>query len=163
MEQTSIVSKQTKLVNEESRIARECRGRRLALLGSVFITNDSKVHFYVASESNKDIFYFVEYKQNANYCTCWDYYSNRSENCKHILAVGYALRLNLVQKIDHKLPICQKVTENFSGASKPKSVAEQYKDLSISTLNELEKADIEAENYNKAQRVQRWQDDTYGF
>jgi len=160
MEQT-VVSKQTRFVNEESKILRECRGRRLALLRRVFMsTETNRTHFYVASEVIKDRYYFVEYKQNANFCTCWDFASNRSEKCKHIFAVEYAIHLGLVQQIDHKLPISQKA-EKFS-ASKPKSIAEQYKNLSIATLNELEKAEIEAEQY-RTQRVQRWEDDSYDF
>jgi predicted nucleic acid-binding Zn finger protein len=161
-----LVSRQTKFVNEESRILRECRGRRLALLGSVCGLQNSKFSFYVKSEFN-DRYYFVEYKQNWNFCTCWDYASNRSDKCKHIFAVEYALRLNLVQQIDHKLPICQfkKVAASMSSNdvidNKPKSsIADQYKGYSIATLNELEKAEIEAEQYK---RVQRWEDDSYDF
>jgi predicted nucleic acid-binding Zn finger protein len=194
MEQT-IVSK--KFVNEESRILRECRGRRLSISHRVLMMRNSKSHFYVKSES-KDIFYFVEYKTDSQFCTCWDYASNRSDKCKHIFAVEYALRLNLVQQIDKKLPIAQKVGHNSdvsaltpsktdvsipihsetvkeltklesSGTGSlrsqhKQSIAEQYKGLSIATLNEMEKAEIEAENYSRGtQRVQRWEDDSYDF
>jgi len=161
-----LVSKQTRFVNEEKKVLRECRGRRCALLGKVLRLENSEHTFYVKSES-KDIFYFVEYKTDSQFCTCWDYASNRSDKCKHIFAIEYALRLNLVQQIDHKLPISQKTSDGIPSESliKPKSIADQYKNLSIATLNEIEKAEIEAEKYNssKTQRVQRWEDDTYDF
>lgn len=106
MEQTFVSG-----INEENRILRECRGRRLAISRSVYEILDTQINnsssFYVKSES-KDIFYFVEFKPNYIFCTCWDFASNRSEKCKHLYAVQYAIRLGLVQQIDHKLPIAQK-------------------------------------------------------
>jgi len=157
-----LISKQ-KFVNEGKKILRECRGRRLALLGSVNSLQNSNTGYYVASESSKDRYYFVEYKTDSNFCTCWDYASNRSDKCKHLYAVQYAIHLGLVQEIDHKLPISQK-TEKFSVFSdKPKStIAEQYKNLSIATLNEMEKAEIEAEAY-RTKRGHKWEDDTYDY
>jgi len=110
MEQ-SIVTKQTKLVNEESKILRECRGRRLALLGRVFRRCFDDTPSYVESETNSDKFYYVKFvfESSGNFwCSCPDYASNRSEKCKHLYAVEYAIRLNLVQQIDKKLPIAQK-------------------------------------------------------
>lgn len=166
-----LVSNQTKLVNEESRILRECRGRRLALLGRVFRSCFDDTPSYVESETNSDKFYYVKFvfESSENFwCSCPDYASNRSEKCKHIFAVQYAIHLGLVQSIDHKLPLTHKKVVTVSSSidddiNKPKStIAEQYTNLSIATLNELEKAEIEAEQY-RTQRVQRWEDDTYDF
>jgi len=136
MEQISVSNK--KLVNEESKILRECRGRRMAISRRVYGTNttNSKIHFYVASESSStDRYYFVEYKDNWNFCTCMDYASNRLDKCKHIFAVEYALRLGLVQSIDRKLPLTQSkkvVTVSSSideNINKPKSWEADYYDF----------------------------------
>lgn len=109
MEQTFVSG-----INEENRIKRECKGRALCIQRSVFMIQNSKQEYYVKSESSKDRYYFVEYKTDSQFCTCWDYASHRSDKCKHIFAVQYALRLGLVQEIDHKLPICQKVPQQKS-------------------------------------------------
>lgn len=101
-------------------------------------------------------FYYVKIvfessESGSFWCSCPDFTSNRSDKCKHVFAVKYAIHLGLVQQIDKKLPISSK-----------KSVAEQYKNLSIATLNELEKAEIEAEAYRN-QRQHNWEDDEYSF
>ena len=150
MEQ-SIVS--PKLVNEENRIKRECKGRALCIQRKVnqFLNSDV---FYVESESLVGKYYYVKFvfESSGNFwCSCPDYASNRSEKCKHLYAVEYAIRLNLVQTIDKKLPISSK-----------KSVTDQYKNLSIRDLNELEKAEIEAEQYSRTKR-QSWELDDYSF
>ncbi|MDR4512594.1 MAG: SWIM zinc finger domain-containing protein [Nitrososphaeraceae archaeon] len=163
METTSIVTKQTKLVNEESKILRECRGRRLAISRKIFRLQNTSV-FYVQSERVDNRWYLVKYKFEPKefYCTCPDWASNRSDICKHGYAVLTATNIGLVQQIDHKLQISQKGAKMIS-ALKPKStVAEQYKDLSIATLNEIEKAEIEAEAY-RTQRQHNWEDDEYTF
>ena len=106
MEQTIVSA-----INEEKSILRECRGRSLAISRRVFGTlYNSKIHFYVGSEYSIYSYYFVEYKNEYNFCTCWDFASNRSDKCKHLYAVEHALRLNLVKKIDKRLPIAQKPT-----------------------------------------------------
>ena len=125
--------------NEESRIKRECKGRALCITRNVSSLNNSKSQFYVKSES-RDIFYFVEYKTDSQFCTCWDFTSHRADKCKHIYAVQYATRLGLVQQISKRLPIAQKqvhksfihssqMTENFSVNSKPKSYLEDEYDF----------------------------------
>lgn len=112
MKTTSIVSKQTKLVNNEQIMIREARGRRLALLGKVFMIQNSKTNmngYYVESEFASNRYYYVQYKENDDsWCSCPDFSSNKVENCKHLYAVQYALHLGLVQQIGHKLPISQK-------------------------------------------------------
>ncbi|MFB5598979.1 MAG: hypothetical protein ACE5SW_01960 [Nitrososphaeraceae archaeon] len=65
----------------------------------------------------------------------------------------YAIHLGLVQTVDHKLPISKKTTT---------TIADQYKNLSIQTLNELEKAEIEAEAY-RTKPQQSWTEDEYSF
>jgi len=194
MEQTIVSA-----INEEARIKRECKGRALCIQRKVnqFLNSDI---FYVESESLVGKYYYVKfvYESSGNFwCSCLDYASNRSEGkCKHIFAVQYALRLNLVQKIDHKLPISQvqknsevsaltpsktddptpdhsetvkELTENlFSNIGKSTNqtttttIAEQYKDLSIATLNIIEQAEIEAEAYSRT-KGQSWEDDTYDY
>ena len=128
MEQISVSNK-----NEESRILRQCKGRRLSITLSVFRIQDSKHSFYVKSESSNR-YYFVEYKPDSSFCTCWDFASNRSDKCKHIYAVEHSLRLGLVQQIEHKLPICQskKLVTSMSSIdavdNKPKSWTEDEYD-----------------------------------
>ncbi|MFB5600871.1 MAG: hypothetical protein ACE5SW_11675 [Nitrososphaeraceae archaeon] len=115
---------------------------------------NNRPHFYVSSEVSADRYYFVEFKPNVNsfYCTCWDYASNRAEKCKHIFSVGFALSLGLVQTVDHKLPISQKPVT---------TIPDHYRNLSIATLNELEKAEIEAENYRKQRQELEYECDLY--
>jgi hypothetical protein len=106
----------SKLVNEENKILRECRGRRLAISRRVLrYEKNTNTSYYVESESTNR-FYFVEYKDKEDYkfCTCMDFASNRSDKCKHIYAVEYAVRLNLVQATESKLPISQKVAAKSS-------------------------------------------------
>lgn len=154
----SIISKQ-KLVNEEARILRQCKGRSLSIQRRVFCMSqepNNRTHFYVGSESVTDRYYFVELKSigDSSFCTCWDYASNRSEKCKHIYAVQYAIHLGLVQTVDHKLPISQKPVT---------TIPEHYKNLSIATLNELEKAEIEETEVYRNKRQQSWTEDEYSF
>ena len=127
----------------------------MAFLGSVLrIQNSNSNGFYIASESASNRFYYVEYKDNYNFCTCGDYASNRSDKCKHIFPVDYAIRLNLIQHVEKKLPISQRNTTT--------KVEEQYKNESIRTLNILEKVEIGAEQYDNIQR-QSWELDDYSF
>ena len=79
--------------------------------------------------------------------------------CKHCWACFYAKRLNLVQQIDKKLPICQSKKWEMITPIISKLIADQYKNESIITLNELEKADIEAEQYKR----QSWTEDAYDY
>lgn len=110
MKQT-IVSK--KFVNEERMILRECHGRRLAISLRVFAQTESdRRRFFVQSEMILGKYYYVkivfESSETGNFwCSCPDYTSNRTNKCKHIFAVQYAIRLGLVQTVDKKLPISQ--------------------------------------------------------
>jgi hypothetical protein len=63
--------------------------------------------------------------------------------------------LNLVKSIDKKLPISQIKKDSTK-------VADQYKNESIITLNEIEKAEIEAEAY-RTKRQQSWKEDEYSW
>lgn len=143
-------------------ILRECRGRMLALLNRVFQrTHNSNptrntYDYYVESEPVSNRYYFVEYKNDSNFCTCWDYAYNNQDKSKHISVVEYAIHLGLVQSIYNKLLISTRDTNT-------RTVADQYKNESIRKLNILEKAEIEAEKYNKTQRQQFWELDDYSF
>jgi len=153
MEQT-IVS--NKFVNEENKIKRECKGRALAISRRVLSNPDSN-GFYVESEMILGKFYYVKIvfessESGSFWCSCPDFASNRSDKCKHVFAVEYAIRLEIVQPIDKKLPI---------SSIKRNPTTNQYKNLSIRDLNELEKADIEAEAYRT--KRQSWEDDSYDF
>jgi len=132
---------------------RECRGLRLYISQSVFRIQNSKHGYYVKSESS-DRYYFVSNKTDSQFCTCLDYASHRADKCKHLYAVQYALRLGLVQSIDRKLPI--------SSIKRNPTTTDQYKNLSIRTLNILEKVEIEADQF-KTQRQQSWELDNYDF
>lgn len=79
--------------------------------------------------------------------------------CKHCWACFYAKRLNLVQQIDKKLPICQSKKWEMITPIISKLIVDQYKNESIITLNELEKADIDAEQYKR----QSWTEDAYDY
>jgi len=63
------------------------------------------------------------------------------------------------QQIDKKLPICQSKKWEMITPIISKLIADQYKNESIITLNELEKADIEAEQYKR----QSWTEDVYDY
>jgi len=153
-------------INEEARIRRECKGRVLCIQRKVnqFLNSDN---FYVESESLVGKYYYVKFVFESSesskpyfWCTCPDFNSNRAEMCKHCWACFYAKRLNLVQQIDKKLPICQSKKGEMITPIKPKSIADQYKNYSIRDLNELEKAEIEeAEQYKR----QSYESDIYDF
>lgn len=66
----------SKLTKEENKILRECRGLRLAISRSVNSLSNSKSQFYVKSEL-KNKYYFIEYKNEYNFGTCWDCASDR--------------------------------------------------------------------------------------
>lgn len=149
---------------KKNRIKRECKGRALAISRRVLSNPDSN-GFYVESELILGRFYYVKIVFESSeigsfWCSCHDFASNRSDKCKHVFAVEYASRLGQVQSIDKKLPISQfkKVVSpitKMSSVTKPKSwtdntkkVEIQYKNESIRTLNEIEKAEIEAEAYS---------------
>ena len=97
MKQTEV----SKTIEKKDR--REGRGRVIALSRNVYHLQN-KPTYYIESESSDSRYYFVRYNPSVlEWCSCMDYGSNRSDRCKHIFAVEYAIRFNTLQEID-KLP-----------------------------------------------------------
>lgn len=155
----------SKIINEEERVKRESHGRTIAISRCVYRLAKTDV-YYVQSSTVPSRYYYVRFQYEPNlhsndnnsssWCSCMDYYSNRSEKCKHQYAVEYSIRLGTLQDTDNKLPISHNKRDK-----KTTTIAEQYKDYSIATLNELEKAEIEAEAYRT--KRQSWELDDYSF
>lgn len=138
---------------------REGRGRVLALSRHVYQLR-GKDTFYVESESCDSRYYFVRFNSSfaGGFCSCRDYDSNRSEFCKHQHGVFYAIKYNTVLEVD-RLP------EEVRGKRDSNLVAaEKYKNESIRTSNDLEKAETE-QQAAVAYRTNRlsYEEDTYSF
>lgn len=156
MKQTvSKLEKKTIVEKPKEKNRREGRGRVLALSRQIYRLQ-GKDTFYVESESCDGRYYFVRFNHSLDggFCSCKDYESNRSEMCKHQHAVYYAIGFNTVKEVDKFPPEVR--------TNKSNSIAEKYKNESIRTLNELEKAEIEAEEY-RTQRVLSYELDDYSF
>lgn len=182
----------SKIINEEGRVKRESHGRTIAISRSVYRLARTDV-YYVQSSTVPSRYYYVRFQyepnlqnssdnsgyscDNSSWCSCMDYHSNRSEKCKHLYAVEYSIRLGTLQDTDDKLPISQgkknESNNNFSYKianiqqdpinTRSKKVSDIYKDYSIATLNELEKAEIEAEQYSSRTQRQSYDSDIYDF
>jgi predicted nucleic acid-binding Zn finger protein len=112
---------------KEQEIKRECKGRSLALTKNVYRLVNTDL-FYVESESSNNNYYFVKYKPDAlEWCSCPDN-SMRiggQMRCKHLHAIGFAIRLGTLRDID-RLPIAAKVRKVAATATvKP---TKTYKD-----------------------------------
>jgi len=125
---------------EKNKNRREGRGRVLALSRHVYrLQNNKKDTYHVESESCDSRYYFVRYNPSVfEWCSCKDFESNRTERCKHIFAVEFAIRFATVKEVEH------------------------FPEESIRTLNDLEKAEIEHEEYNTSRRM-TYEDDEYSF
>lgn len=139
---------------EKKKDRRPGQGRVISLSRKIYQVSN-KFTFYVESETTDNRMYFVRYNPSVfEWCSCKDFESNRTEKCKHLYAVEYAIRFNTVLEVD-KLPEEVKIKRETA-------VADKYKNESIRTLNEMEKAEIEAEEY-RTQRVLTYQEDDYSF
>jgi hypothetical protein len=92
------------IVEEEQKYKRECKGRILALTRNIYRLHNSDI-YYVQSESSNDIYYFVKFKPDVvEYCSCLDNSLRGGQmNCKHLHAIGFAIRLGTLRDID-RLP-----------------------------------------------------------
>ena len=88
----------------EQRVARECKGRRLALTRRIYRLLQTDV-FYVESESTDNTYYFVKFKPDVvEYCSCPDNSMRGGQmKCKHLYAVTYSIRLGTLKDTD-RLP-----------------------------------------------------------
>ena len=82
---------------------RPVKGVMIALTKIIYRIKDSD-SYYVPSETQNGIHYFVKFDTESNYdwCSCPDS-STRGMKCKHILAVGFALMMEKVVVVD-RLP-----------------------------------------------------------
>ena len=146
--------KQTVSKQVQNKDRRSGKARVIALSRRIYKLTDKNT-YYVESETCDNRYYFVRYNPDVfEWCSCKDFESNRSERCKHTIAIEYAIRFNTIREVD-KLPSeVLKITRNL--------IADTYKNESIATLNELEKAEIEAEEY-RTQRVLTYEQDDYSF
>ncbi len=112
--------------------------------------------YYVESESSDGRYYFVRFNSSfaGGFCNCKDYDSNRTERCKYQYAIEYGIRFNTIKEVEH-LP------EEVRGKRDTAAVETNYENESIRSLNDIEKAEIEAEAY-RTQRL-TYQEDEYSF
>ena len=87
----------------EKRDRRSNRGRVIALSRTIYRIKNKDV-YYVESETKDGMFYFVKYdtENNFEWCSCNDN-SNRKVKCKHIFAVFFGIKGNVIIDTD-KLP-----------------------------------------------------------
>lgn len=145
-----IVSKQ--LTKENNKNRRDGKGRVIALSRNVYRLLNKNT-FYVESETSDKRYYFVRFNPSVfEWCSCKDFESNRSERCKHLYGVEYAIRFATVKEVD-KLPEevhIKKDTQNL--------VSKHVKNESIKATNE---ETTEALDY-RTQRLS-YEDDSYSF
>ena len=91
----------TEVITKKDR--RESKGRVIALSRRVYRIINSDA-FYVESESKDNVYYYVMFDtvKNFEWCSCADH-SNRHMKCKHLHAVEYTIKFNVVVDTD-KLP-----------------------------------------------------------
>ncbi len=154
--------KQTVSKTVEKKNRREGRGRVVALSRYVYRLQ-GKDTYYVESKSCDSRYYFSRFNSSfaGGFCSCKDYESNRSERCKHQYAIEYAIRFNTVREVA-KLPeeVRGKKKTTTAEATQEKEYLEKQ---SIRTLNDIEKAEIEAEEYRNQRRLITYEDDDYSF
>jgi predicted nucleic acid-binding Zn finger protein len=124
----------------EKKNRREGRGRVLALSRRIYRLQGGKDTYHVESESCDSRYYFVRYNPSVfEWCSCKDFENSRTEGrCKHLYAVEFAIRFATVKEVEH------------------------FPQESIRTLNDLEKAEIEAEEY-RTRRILTYESDDYSF
>jgi predicted nucleic acid-binding Zn finger protein len=152
----------SKVENKKNR--REGRGRVIALSHRMYRLQN-KDTFYVESESSDGRYYFVRFNSSfaGGFCSCKDYESNRSDRCKHQYAVEYGIRFNTITEVD-RLPeeVRGKSRGSVLASSQTATSETNYENESIRTLNDIEKAEIEAEEYRN-QRLITYEEDDYSF
>ena len=95
--QKIVSEKQTKVKDR-----REMRGRVLAISRRVVRLLNSDT-YYVESETNDNIYYFVRYNPSVlEWCSCLDN-STRHLKCKHLHAIEFSIRFGTLKDIK-KLP-----------------------------------------------------------
>ena len=160
MEQTSIVSKVDKKstkTNTNTKDRRSGKGLVIALSRRIYHLNTSNRHtYYIESESSDNNYYFVRFNPSVfEWCSCKDFeHSKEIKRCKHIFAIEHAIRFGTILEVDRLPSEVQIKREN-------NSIADKYKNYSIRDLNELEKADIEAENYRAKRQLLEYECDIY--
>lgn len=86
--------------NNKTRDRRESRGRVIAMSRTIYRITKSDV-FYVESETTDGMFYYIMFDtaKGFEWCSC-PHFSNRSQKCKHIFAIEYAIKGNVVIDTD---------------------------------------------------------------
>ncbi|HET6717108.1 MAG TPA: hypothetical protein VFG90_08245 [Nitrososphaeraceae archaeon] len=108
---------QEQVVNKKDR--REGKGRVIALSRRVYRIVNSDV-FYVESETNDDMYYYVMFNtaKGFEWCSCKDHERNAYQmKCKHLHGVEYAIRWGTFTDTD-KLPTTVKKDNRSSKSYK---------------------------------------------
>lgn len=96
----------TQEIINQNKDRRDGKGRVIALSRRVYRIENTDV-FYVESESNDDMYYYVMFNTDKKFewCSCKDFEKNRYQiKCKHLAGVEYAIRWATVTDTD-KLPL----------------------------------------------------------
>jgi hypothetical protein len=109
-------SKSHKTEQQESKIVvenlREVKGAGLATSRNILRIQNSDT-FYVQSEKDDNIYYFVRYNPSVfEWCSCPDN-SIRGQKCKHQFAIEYAIKKGTLKDID-RLPIPIPITTDVN-------------------------------------------------
>jgi predicted nucleic acid-binding Zn finger protein len=91
----------------ENRNKREGKGRVIALSRRVYRIVNTDV-FYVESESNDEMYYYVMFNTDKGFewCSCPSF-ENHHRKCKHLFGVEYAIRFATITDTE-KLPTTAK-------------------------------------------------------
>jgi hypothetical protein len=110
MQQLTIEHKKVKSTNQiveqntehqEYENKREGHGRNIALTRRVYRLQNTDTAYYVESETNNNVYYFVRYNADVfEWCSCPDN-SMIGQKCKHQFAIEYAIRMGTLQDIEH--------------------------------------------------------------
>jgi predicted nucleic acid-binding Zn finger protein len=103
----------------EKKDRREGKGRVIALSRRVYRIVNTDV-FYVESESNDEMYYYVMFDTTKEFewCSCKDFERSRYQNkCKHLYGVEYAIKFGTVNDTEN-LPSTAKKDNSSSQPTK---------------------------------------------
>ena len=136
----------SKQIVEEQKYKRMGKGQAMAQSRRIYRLMQTEDVFYVESESNDNVYYFVKFKPDVfGWCSCKDN-STRDIKCKHLFAIEFAIKWATIKDID-------KVPSSVAAAAAP------VVDTDQSTSNDIHAATIPV----VARRTKSYRDDDYDF
>jgi predicted nucleic acid-binding Zn finger protein len=118
---------QQEIVEKKDR--RVGKGKVIAISRIIYRIQNTDV-FYVESESNDGMYYYVMYDTTKEFewCSCKDFERNGyMKKCKHLFAIEFAIKMNTVKDTD-KLPPSVKKDNNSISSKDSLSASLSWKD-----------------------------------